>query len=150
MSEAEQILRGTGSILVVDWPSRDVPDTLARAGYTVLVKGGPEPDNYWVYEVTGGEVVSRRTGQAPAAADLVYSHRPVAELPGIVAMAQRLGAGAVWLQSGMASDGTKTPHGCWMDQAASREARAIVESAGLRYVESPYIADEARRLGSSS
>ena len=60
---------------------------------------------------------------------------------------QRLGAGAVWLQSGVASDGTKTPHGCWMDQEASQEARAIVESAGLRYVESPYIADEARRLG---
>ena len=87
MSEAEQILRGAGTILIVDWPSRDVPDTLARAGYTVLVKGGPRPDNYWAYEVRNGEVVPRRTGQAPAAADLVYSHRPVAELPGIVAMA---------------------------------------------------------------
>ena len=65
MSEAEQILRGAGTILVVDWPTRDVPDTLVRAGYTVLVKGGPEPDNYWIFEVKDGEVVSRRTGQAP-------------------------------------------------------------------------------------
>jgi predicted CoA-binding protein len=45
----------------------------------------------------------------------VYSYRPVEELPGIVAMAQRLGARAVWLQSGVASDGTKTPDGYWMD-----------------------------------
>ena len=147
MTEAGQILRETGSILVVDWPSKDVPETLTRAGYTVLVKGGPEPDNYWAYEVRDGEVVSRRTGEAPAGVDLVYSYRPVEELPGIVAMPQHLGAGAVWLQSGVASDGTKTTDGCWMDQAASQAARAVVESAGLAYVEAPYIADEVRSRG---
>jgi predicted CoA-binding protein len=148
VTEARQILRETGSILLVDWPSKDVPETLARAGYTVVVKGGPEPDNYWAYEVRDGEVVSRRTGQAPVAVDLVYSHRPVGELPGIVAVAQRLGAGVVWLQSGLASDGTRAPDGCWMDRAASRAARATVESAGLAYIEAPYIADEVRSRGS--
>ena len=147
MTEAGQIPRETGSILVVDWPSKDVPETLTRAGYTVLVKGGPEPDDYSAYEVQGSQVVSRRTGQAPAAADLVYSHRPIEELPGIVAMAQGLGAGAVWVQSGVASDGTKAPNGCWMDQAVSRAAREIVESAGLTYLEAPYIADEVRSRG---
>ena len=146
MTEAGQILRETGSILLVDWPSKDVPETLARAGYTVVVKGGPEPDNYSAYEVQGSQVVTRRTGQPPAA-DLVYSHRPIGELPGIVAMAQRLGAGAVWVQSGVASDGTKAPNGCWMDEAASRAAREIVESAGLAYIDTPYIADEVRRGG---
>jgi len=144
MTEAGQILRETGSILVVDWPSKDVPETLTRAGYTVLVRGGPEPDNYWAYEVRDGEVVSRRTGEAPAGVDLVYSYRPVEELPGIAAMAQRLGARAVWLQSGVASDGTKAPDGCWLDRAASEAARAVVESAGLAYIEAPYIADEVR------
>jgi len=148
VTEAGRILRETGSILLVDWPSKDVPETLARAGYTVLVQGGPQPDNYSVYEVRNGEVVSRRTGRAPAAVDLVYSYRPVEELPGIAAMAQRLGAGAVWLQSGVASDGTKAPDGCWMDQASSRAARAVVESAGLAYIEAPYIADEVRNRGS--
>ena len=77
-----------------------------------------------------------------------YSYRPVGELPGIAAMAQRLGARAVWVQSGMASDGTKTPDGCWMDRAASEAARAVVESAGLAYIEAPYIADEVRNRGS--
>jgi predicted CoA-binding protein len=147
VTEAGQILREAGSILLVDWPSRDVPETLARAGYTVLVKGGPQPDNYSIYEVRDGDVVPRRIGRAPAAVDLVYSYRPVGELPGIVAMAQQLGAGAVWLQSGVASDGTKTTDGCWMDQSSSQAARAVVESAGLAYIEAPYIADEARSRG---
>jgi uncharacterized protein len=146
VADAGQILRETGSVLVVDWPSKDVPETLTRAGYTVLVKGGPEPDNYRAYEVRDGEV-SRRTGEAPVTVDLVYSYRPVGELPGIVALARRLGARAVWLQSGMASDGTKAPDGCWMDQASSQAARAVVESAGLAYIEAPYIADEVRSRG---
>jgi predicted CoA-binding protein len=111
-----------------------------------VVRGGPGPDDYSAYEVHNGEVVSRRTGQAPAAADLVYSHRPVEELPGIAAMARQLGATAVWHQSGLVSDGMKDPHGCWMEHAASQAARTTVESADLRYVESPYIADEVRRL----
>ena len=149
MRDAQRVLDAARTVVVVDWPTKDVPETLARAGYTVLVKGGPEPDNYRAYEIQDAQVVSRRTGQAPAAADLVYSYRPVEELLGIVAMAQRLGADAVWLQSGMASDGTKAPNGCWMDQAASQAARAIVESAGLTYVEAPYIADEVRSRGTA-
>jgi hypothetical protein len=77
VTEAGQILRETGSILLVDWPSKHMPETLVRAGYAVVVKGGPEPDNYWAYEVRDGEAVSRRTGEAPAAVDLVCSYRPV-------------------------------------------------------------------------
>ena len=146
MGDAGQVLDAARTVVVVDWPTKDVPETLARAGYTVLVKGGPEPDNYQAYEVQGSQVVTRRTGQPPAA-DLVYSHRPIGELPGIVDMAQRLGASAVWVQSGVASDGTKAPNGCWMDQAVSRAAREIVESAGLAYLETPYIADEVRSRG---
>ena len=78
MTQPEPILAAARTVVVVDWPSRDVPDTLARAGYTVLVKGGPEPDSYTAYEVTGGEVVPRRAGAPPDSADLVYAHRPVA------------------------------------------------------------------------
>ena len=143
-TEAGQVLRETSSVLLVDWPSKDVPESLARAGYTVVAKGGPEPGNYWAYEVRDGEVVSRRTGEVPGAVDLVYSYRPIDELPGIAAMAQQLGARAVWLQSGVASDGTKAADGCWLDPAASQAARAAVESAGLTYIEAPCIGDEVR------
>jgi predicted CoA-binding protein len=147
MSEAEQILGAAGTIVVVDWPSRDVPETLARAGYTVLVKGGPGPADYSVWEMRAGQVVPRRTGEPPGNADLVYAHRPVAELAGIASMARELGAAAVWLQSGLDSTGAKDPHGCWMGPGESLAARTIVEDAGLTYLESPYIADEVRRLG---
>ncbi len=125
MTEAGQILSEARSILLVDWPSTDVPETLARAGYTVLVQGGPQPDNYSVYEVRDGEVVSRRTGRAPAAVDLVYSYRPIEELAGIAAMAQRLGADAVWLQSGVASDGRRPRMAAgWIRRRRRRRARS--------------------------
>lgn len=147
MSEAAKILGAAGTVVVMDWPSTDVPETLARAGYTVLVKGGPGPAAYSVWELRDGEVVPRRAGGPPREADLVYAHRPVGELAGIASTARQLGATAVWHQSGLASAETKDPHGCWMDPGESRKARAIVEDAGLTYLESPYIADEVRRLG---
>jgi predicted CoA-binding protein len=143
----EAILRAAGSILLVDWPSRDVPDTLVRAGYEVVVKGGPEPDNYSVNELRDGEVVNRRVGVAPAHVDLVYMCRPIGELAGIVDLARRVGAGAVWYQSGLAGDGVKDLQGVWLPDEALREAAATVEAAGLVFVHTPYIADAVRRLG---
>ena len=75
--KAEDILRATKTILVVDWPSRDVPATLVRAGYDVVVRGGPARDHYSTYVGDDGEVVEQRTGGPPERADLVYSYRPV-------------------------------------------------------------------------
>lgn len=142
----EQILTSAGSILVIDWPSRDVPETLARAGYTVLVKGGPEPDNFSAWQLQDGEVVVARLGRAPAHVDIVYAHRPVAELPGIVATAGRFAATTVWCQSGLLPSGARDPAGVWLPDEEEARARAIVEQAGLHYVNAPYIADLAREL----
>ena len=149
MTEAERILKAAGSVLLVDWPSRDVPETLARAGFAVFVKGGPEPDNFWAHEPRDGAVVERHIGRPPDHVDIVYSHRPVGELPGIVRLASEIGARTVWCQSGLASAGVDDPKGCWVPDEMSREARAIVESAGLAYVEDAYIADVARDLENS-
>jgi len=146
VTEPERILSAAGSVLVVDWPSRDVPDTLARAGYSVVVKGGPEPDSYTAQELRDGEVVPRHVGHPPDHVDIVYSHRPLAELPGIVQLATDLGATTVWCQSGLASAGVADPRGGWVPEDESRQARSIVESAGLTYVEDAYIADVARRV----
>jgi predicted CoA-binding protein len=146
MTEAEEMLKAAHTILLVDWPSRDVPDTLARAGYTVVVRGGPEPDNYSAYEVQNAEVVTHRVGHHPERADLVYSHRPLEELADIAAMARRIGAKAVWCQSGVGPDGVNDPKGCWVPEDKSRQARTIVESAGMAYIEHVYIADAVRRL----
>ena len=147
VSDADRLLQAAQSILLVDWPSRDVPETLARAGYTVFVKGGPEPDNYWVHELIDGEVVDRRVGVPPLHADLVYTYRPIAELPGIVSLAERVSAAAVWLQSGLNDSGEKDPSGVWLPAADARDASAVVEAAGLVFVYAFYIADAVRRLG---
>jgi CoA binding protein len=126
MTEAELILDQCASVLVVDWPSRDVPETLANAGYSVVVQGGP-----------------RSVGR-PEQVDLVYVHRPFDELPGIVALAKASGAKAVWWQSGLTSAGAKDPKGSWISEHVSRQARELVESAGLRYIDDVYIADAVR------
>jgi predicted CoA-binding protein len=146
MLAATELLRAARSILLVDWPSRDVPETLVRAGYTVFVKGGPEPDNYRVHELRDGEIADRRIGAPPEHADLLYTHRPIDEMPGIVALAEQVGAATVWHQSGVDSAGEKDPHGVWLAEADLREASTVVGAAGLVFVHSPYIADAVRRL----
>jgi predicted CoA-binding protein len=146
VASAEEILRQARTVLVIDWPSRDVPDTLARAGFTVVVHGGPGPEDYSVQDVVDGEVVPRPLGAAPRHADLVYSYRPIGELPGIASSARKMGATALWRQSGLASSEASDPKGCWVAESESQQARQIVESAGLEYLERPYIADAVRRI----
>lgn len=129
---AEEILRAAKTVLVVDWPSREVPDTLVRAGYDVVVRGGPAPDDYSTYLFDGEEVVVQRTDRPLDRADLVYSYRPLDELPEIVEQAQNFGAHAVWVQ---------------LPPEESKRARVIVETAGLAFVDGPYLPDAVRALG---
>jgi predicted CoA-binding protein len=147
MTGVEQILAGARTVLVIDWPTRDVPDTLARAGYEVVVHGGPGPEDYTAYDVVDGEVVERRVGQPPTHADVVYTFRPLDELPEIVDMAKQVGAGTVWVQSGLSAAGVKDPEGCWLAPEDAAGARALLEGAGLAYVDQPYIAGAVRARG---
>ena len=142
MADVAGRLAQTKTVLLIDWPSRDVPDTLARGGFTVVSSDGP--DEYNAYEVEGGEVRVRDVGQLPKRADLVYTHRPIDELPEIVDTAKAVGAKAVWIQSGLDKSGAKDPRGYWFPQAESDKARKIVEGAGLTYIEASYIADAVR------
>jgi hypothetical protein len=104
MREPEAVLRAARSVLVVDWPSREVPDGLVAAGLEVVVKGGPGPPH-----------------PRPEHIDLVYAYRPVDELPGIAALAKELGARAVW-------------HGAALSDEEAAGARRLVEAEGLAYV----------------
>jgi predicted CoA-binding protein len=142
MTDVAKLLAGTKTVLLIDWPSRDVPDNLARSGFTVISNDGP--DEYNAYEVEGGKVRVRDVGQLPKTADLLYTHRPIDELPEIVDTAKTVGAKAVWIQSGRDKTGAKDPRGCWLSQADSSSARKVVEAAGLTYIEAPYIADAVR------
>jgi hypothetical protein len=105
---------------------------------------GPDADDYNAYTLEGGEIRVTKLGHLPVRADLVYTHRPVDELPEIVATAKSIGAKAVWVQSGRNPNGAKDPRGCWMSPEESSRARQIVEEADLTYIEEPYIADAVR------
>jgi len=114
--DADAVLRSARSVLVIDWPSRDVPDGLAAAGLTVVVKGGPGP-----------------LQPEPDHIDLVYAYRPAGELPGIAALAKELEAQAVW-------------HEVALDEPELAEARRAVEAEGVAYVHGVDIARTARAL----
>ena len=140
----QQILKSAHSILLIDWPSKEVPESLVRAGFQVFVKGGPAPEDYSVYELQGDKVVPRRTGHAPDHVDIVYSYRPLTELPGIISIAKAGGARAIWTQSGMSAAGARDPKGCWLPEEELHEATKQIESAGLTHITSPYIVDAVR------
>ena len=91
--------------------------------------------------------MSRPLGHEPGRVDLVYCHRPLRELPGIIALAGRLGARALWWQTGLTSDGSKDPSGCWVPPGESLQARELSGAAGLAYVDNVYIADAVRARG---
>ena len=112
-----------------------------------MVVSNDGPDEYNAYEMQGDEVRVRDLGELPKLADLVYTHRPIDELPEVVDTAKALGATAVWIQSGLDRNGAKDPRGVWSPQAESGKARKIVEEAGLTYIEAPYIADAVRGRG---
>jgi hypothetical protein len=147
MDDYLQVLHAAKSVLLIDYPGRVVPDSLARAGFSVVAHEGPGPLEYFAYDVTDGEIVKGPPGPAPESTDLVFSHRPIDELPPIVDEAKRIGASAVWTHSGFAEDGVRDPRGCWMSDDERAQARAVVESAGLLYIDHPFILDAVDELG---
>jgi len=143
---AKGILKSAETVLVIDWPSKEVPELLARAGLNAVVRGGPGPEDYSSYEVKSGEIVVRRTGCPPKRADLIYSYRPLSELPGIIATAKELGAKTIWYQSGVTATGGKDPKGCWVAEEELTLARNLVEAAGLHFITKPYIGHAAQKI----
>ncbi len=146
--EAKELLAAAKTILVIDWPLAEVPETLALAGFDVVVKGGPGPADFSVYELTGAGTTTRKL-RPPEHADLVYAYRPLSELAEIVETARSLHARTVWTQSGYSAAGVKDPRGCWLSSAELQRAKSLVQKGGLNYVSEPYIADAAREIRSS-
>ena len=126
MADYRELLATATSILLIDWPSRDVPETLARHGYRVVANDGPREDEYNAYELVDGAVRVRSLDSAPDMVDIVYAHRPISELGSIVEQARNLNARAVWVETG------------------APQAREMVERAGLLYFDSPHLPDAVR------
>ena len=144
-ADTNALLRNTHTILVIDWPSRDVPETLARAGFHVIVRGGPGPEDYASFTVQSGTVV-RSPCPEPKTVDLVYAHRPVAELPDLIATATALQAGALWTQSGLIGESARDPGGCWLPAEQREAVESLASRAGLAYRSEPYIVDAVRQF----
>ena len=137
------------TVLVIDWSSKDVPEALTLAGFRVIVRGGPGPEEYSVYELNNDEVVVRHLGRPPENADLIYCYRPVSELPEIVATAKGFHAKTIWTQSGLSAAGVKDAKGCWVPEEELRLARNIMQSAGLDHITQAYFGDVAREIRES-
>lgn len=142
----KELFNGVETVLVIDWPSREVPELLALAGFNVVVHGGPGPEDYSAYEVKDYKVVSRRVGRPPEHAELVYSYRPLSKLSQTITAAKQVHAKTLWTQSGVSPEGQKDPKGCWLSDEELRSARNQVEAAGLIYITEPYIGDVVREL----
>lgn len=114
----EALLRAFSTIAVVGAsrdPSKaahDVPAQLQAAGFRV-VPVNPYADTLF------GERVYRDLGAIPFPVEIVLVFRPSAEAAAVARQAVAIGAKALWLQLGI----------------RSKEARAIAEAGGLRYVE---------------
>lgn len=113
-----EVLERTHTIAVVG-ASRDpnkaagsVPEGLQRRGFRII------PINPYA-DTLFGEHVYRSLLDIPEPVDLVDVFRPADEASGIATQAVAIGAKAFWLQLDLRSE----------------EARQIVESAGLDYVE---------------
>lgn len=151
MNAYAPVLGAAHDILLHNWPSTDVPDTLVKAGFAVTVYGGPEPDNISVSELVDGEVISRKTGVQPTHVDLMYVYPWPGfdlerDLPGVADHAQALGASTLWYQSGRNSDGSDNPESSWLADAEAARVEAIAKAAGLIAVHDAYIAQTAREL----
>src|SRR5215467_878148 len=144
------ILLRSSKMCVRFWSSagraRMAPKNWHSGGFTSMSRGGPGPTDYSVYELSDGRVVARHIGRPPERAELVYSYRPLSELPQIVARAKALQAETIWTQSGLRAAGTNDPKGCWVPEQELELTRQLVESAGLRYLSEPYIGDAVRKV----
>jgi predicted CoA-binding protein len=122
---AEQILAESNTIAVVG-ASRDdskvassVPRQIMRHGWRVIPVN-PYTDELW------GVPCYHTLADIPEPVDMVNVFRPSADTPEIARQAVAIGAKALWLQQGIASE----------------EARAIAVAGGLDYVEDHCIAVE--------
>ena len=143
MKSIDRILERTESILLIDWPGEDCPRALLRAGFSVF---GQEPNGWLRYELKHYQLHKHPLSEPPMHLDLVFCYRPIEELSEYVKTAQKLSAKAFWYQSGLVSASTEYARGCWLSDEARAKVRAMVESAGLTYVDEVYIGDAVRTL----
>lgn len=129
MNDPREILENSTTVAVVGISadlakhSGRIPAGLQERGFDIIPVN-PNDD----------EILGRRTyaslDEVQEQVDVVNVFRPADEAPGIARQAVKIGAKALWLQSGI-----KSP-----------EAKQIAEEAGMGYIEDHCMGTEANRL----
>lgn len=128
--DCRNILKNATTILLVDWPSPDVPFALLKAGFKVF---SYSPGRYSAAEIDGKEkIVFRKLDGQPGLVDIVNVYRPEEEHAAIIAdHVLPLKAKVLWLQL----------------PVTSAKTRQLARENGLMFVEGGDIADVARSIG---
>lgn len=125
----DRILRDYRRIAVVgasaspDKPANEVPLIMRERGYAILAVN-PR------LEAWEGQPAYKSLADVPPPVEVVNVFRPAEEAPAIAREAVKIGAKALWLQTGIRSE----------------EAKRIAEEAGLLYVEDRCVKIESARL----
>lgn len=145
VERAVEHLRSAKDVLLVSWVSRDIPRVLVEAGFSVVSKNGPEPDNYGRAEIRDGDVQFTRV-DPPSHADLLHLDWTIG-FHDYLALAASIGVRTFWYHSSK----TRPPapadvSGCWVPPRKSARLREATQAAGMHYIDDHYIVDIARRL----
>lgn len=142
---AEELLRSAKEILLVDWVTKDIPRTLLEAGFSVVAKNGPEPDDYGQASLVDGDVAFTPTA-IPTHADLLHLDWTI-DFDEYLELATQIGVHTFWYHSATTQPPAPADvSGCWVPSRKSARLRAAVEAAGMHYVDDRYIVDVARRI----
>jgi len=118
------VITVVGASSVASKPAHYVPAYMQQHGWRII------PVNPHAEKILGVPTF-RTLGEVPEQVGLVNVFRPSCSTPEIAWQAVAVGATALWLQLGIASE----------------ESRAIAEEAGLLYVEDRCLIIEHRRFG---
>ena len=145
VDHAVELLRSAKDILLVSWVTRDIPRVLVEAGFSVISKNGPEPDNYGRAEVRDDDVHFTRV-DPPTHADLLHLDW-TSGFHEYLTLAKSIGVSTFWYHSSK----TKPPSpadvsGCWVPARKSARLREATEAAGMNYIDDHYIVDITRQL----
>jgi len=139
------LLRSAKDILLVSWVTKDIPRVLVEAGFSVVSKNGPEPDNYGRAEMRDGDVVFVPVGP-PTHADLLHLDWTIG-FHEYLELARRIGVRTFWYHSSKTQPPAPADKsGSWVPARKSARLRAAVEDAGMNYIDDRYILDIAQRL----
>jgi len=145
VDHAVELLRSARTILLISWVTTDIPRALVEAGFSVVSKNGPEPDNYGRAEIRDDEVHFTPV-DPPTHADLLHLDWTIG-FHDYLTLAQSIGVTTFWYHSSK----TKPPSpadlsGTWVPARKSARLREATEAVGMSYIDDHYIVDIARQL----